>query len=128
MFFSREKLNELLKESLLVDDSSLEWTLRHGRSTAVFVCLKESPESIYTDEHRAKVDHILMDYLAADRVPVVMNGIRGCGYLLSHLQLTEKPLPAPLVTLMVRSMNHSSNEVRELMNKYCLSAIVSSKK
>lgn len=95
----------------MVDDSSLEWTLRHGRSTAVFVCLKESPESIYTDDHRAKVEHLLMDYLAADRVPVVMNGIRACGYLLSYLQLSEKSLPAPLVTLMVRSMNHSSNEV-----------------
>ncbi|XP_065343673.1 stalled ribosome sensor GCN1 isoform X1 [Cloeon dipterum] len=114
-WLSKEKLNELLTERLLVDDASTDWTVRHGRSAAVFVCLKESPESIYTEEHRAKVERVLGSYLAADRVPIVMNGVRGCGYLLVHMLTSGTPVPVGLVQPLARTMNHASNEVKQLL-------------
>ena len=35
-----EELGPVVTETLLQDDTSLDWVVRHGRSTAIFVTLK----------------------------------------------------------------------------------------
>lgn len=35
-------------------------------------------------------------------MPVVLNGVRGCGYLFLHLMETEQPLPTSVLTPFVR--------------------------
>jgi hypothetical protein len=35
---------------LIQDDSSLDWTLRHGKSACLSVALKEAAENVYTPE------------------------------------------------------------------------------
>ncbi|PSN31349.1 eIF-2-alpha kinase activator GCN1, partial [Blattella germanica] len=101
------------------DDLPLDWTLRHGRSAALSVALKEAAAQIYTDDYKEKICKVLLAYLMADRVPIAMNGVRGCGYLFQHLMLTSQPLPQQLLAPFVRSMNHSSNEVKQLLARVC---------
>lgn len=91
-------------EQLLVDDNA-DWTLKHGRSCAVFVALKDHPESIFTDQYRDKVCKILLSYLTSDKVPIACNGIRGIGYLLRYLQTNKLPIPPVLLTPFVRVRN-----------------------
>lgn len=80
----------------------MEWTLRHGRSSALYVALKEAPEVIYTDENKDKICKTLLAHLAADRVPIAMNGVRACGYLLQYLMTKEQPLPTQILQPFVR--------------------------
>nr|CAD7392315.1 unnamed protein product [Timema cristinae] len=102
------------------DDITLDWTLRHGRSSALSVALKEAGKQVYADPNKEKICRVLLAYLMADRVPIAMNGVRGCGYLFQHLMLTgQLPLPQQLLTPFVRTMNHSSNEVKQILARVC---------
>jgi len=118
-WLSPEQLHAALTDHLLCDDLPLDWTLRHGRSTALSVALKEATPHVYTDDYKDKICRVLLAYLMADRVPIAMNGVRGCGYLFQHLMLTSQPLPQQLLAPFVRSMNHGSNEVKQLLARVC---------
>lgn len=76
MYDDCTKLYDIL---ILEDDLPLDWTLRHGRSTALMVALKESAPIIYTDEYKEKINRTLLVYLMADRVSKCVH------YLLSLL-------------------------------------------
>ncbi|KAJ1530782.1 hypothetical protein ONE63_005633 [Megalurothrips usitatus] len=102
-----------------VDDNSLDWMLRHGRSSALFVALKECPSVVYTDAYCDKLHRVTLSFLLADRVQVAQNGIRCCAYLLDYCMSNEKALPQPLISPFVRTMNHSSNEVKQLVSRVC---------
>ncbi|CAK1552697.1 unnamed protein product [Leptosia nina] len=97
--------------SALSDD----WLLQHGRSCALFVALKETPEHVYRDQFEDKVEKALLGYLASDKTPIACNGIRGMGYLLRYLIQQSRTLPQNIISQFVRSMNHSSNDVKQLM-------------
>ncbi|XP_063377694.1 stalled ribosome sensor GCN1 [Cydia fagiglandana] len=92
-----------------------DWMLAHGRSCALFVALKETPEVVYTEQFEEKIEKALLGYLASDKVPIACNGLRGMGYLMKHLLEQDRAPPQVILTQFVRSMNHSNNEVKQLM-------------
>ncbi|XP_045491112.1 eIF-2-alpha kinase activator GCN1 [Colias croceus] len=92
-----------------------DWLLQHGRSCALFVALKETPAAVYRDHFEEKVDKALLGYLASDKTPIACNGIRGMGYLMKYLLDQDRPIPQNIMSQFVRSMNHNSNEVKQLM-------------
>ncbi|KAJ2952425.1 hypothetical protein O0L34_g6729 [Tuta absoluta] len=100
---------------VLTSNHHEEWLLQHGRSCALFVALKETPEILYRDNYEEKIEKVLLQYLQNDKIPIVCNGIRGMGYLMRHLLLNNRPVPAGILSQFARSMNHSSNEVKQLM-------------
>jgi len=118
-YLSPEMLATTVNDHMLNEDPSLDWTIRHGRSCALYVSLKEAPAMIYTPELKEKINKVILSQLAADRVPIAMNGIRACGYLFQHLMLTKEPLPLALLTPFLRSMNHASNDIKQLLGKVC---------
>ncbi|XP_059061266.1 LOW QUALITY PROTEIN: stalled ribosome sensor GCN1 [Achroia grisella] len=92
-----------------------DWLLQHGRSCALFVALKETPHHVYRDPFQEKIERALLGYLASDRTPLACNAIRGMAYLMRHLLQDDRPLPPNILSQFVRSMNHPSNEVKQLM-------------
>lgn len=79
-----------------------DWPLAHGRSCALFVALKETPDRIYRDHFQEKIDRALLAYLASDKIPIVCNGIRGIGYLIRHLLSSDTPVPPNILSQFVR--------------------------
>lgn len=51
-------------------DASLDWTLRHGRSMALSVALKDAPERILSSGLRKGVESTIGKLVVADRVNV----------------------------------------------------------
>ncbi|CAL7933790.1 unnamed protein product [Xylocopa violacea] len=119
-WLSPDQLNIALNEHLLCNDSSVDWMLRHGRSAALFVALKESPTTVYNNKEKARVCTVILSYLSADRVQIVMNGIRACGYLFQYLMNEQQPVPQQVLSPFVRSMNNNSNDVKQLLAKVCI--------
>lgn len=119
-YLSPEQLAATLSEHLLCDDTNAEWTLRHGRSAALAVTLKECPEIIWDDKFKPKVEKTLLSLLAADKVQITMTGIRSCGYLLQYLMSNGHPLPLNVIGPFVKTMNNSNNEVKQLLARVCI--------
>ncbi|CAB3252124.1 unnamed protein product [Arctia plantaginis] len=99
--------------------NSDDWLLTHGRSCALFVALKETPQDVYKDQFEEKVEKTLLSYLASDKILIACNGIRGIGYLMKYLLENDRPVPQSILSQFVRSMNHTSNEVKQLMARAC---------
>ncbi|CAH0406720.1 unnamed protein product [Chilo suppressalis] len=89
--------------------------LLHGRSCALYVALKEAPALVYTEPFQERIEKTLLSYLSSEHVMVVCSGIRGIAYLMQYLLKEGRPTPPNLLSQFVRSMNHSSNEVKQLM-------------
>ena len=79
------------------------------------MALKDSPDRVYTDANQAKTVKVMLALLKGDRVPNVQNGIRCCAFLLSHLMKSDATLPADLLAPFARTINHSSNDVKQLL-------------
>lgn len=79
-----------------------DWLLLHGRSCALFVALKETPEHIYRDQYEEKIDKVLLAYLQSDKIPVACNGIRGIGYLMMYLLQNDRHVPQSILSQFVR--------------------------
>ncbi|XP_039292554.1 eIF-2-alpha kinase activator GCN1 [Nilaparvata lugens] len=114
-----EQRHVTLMDHLLQDDTPLDWTVRHGRSAALMVVLKESASIVYTEEYSERINKTLLSFLMADRVPIAMNGVRGCGYLFQHLMHVKQTLPQQLLSPFVRTMNHTNNEMKQLVARVC---------
>lgn len=110
-----------------VDEPSLDPNLKQGRSTALFVALKENASYVYTANYCEKINRTLISHLQASKVkfeklifllqntehidlstmislqvPIVLNGIRGCGYLFLHLLQTNEPIPSSVLVPFAR--------------------------
>lgn len=101
-FLTPDQLNTALNDHLLCASASADLTLKHGRSAALFVALKEAPEVIYTEKHRERVCKIILMHLANDKVQIAMNGVRACGYLFQYLMNTGQPIPQVVLTPFAR--------------------------
>jgi hypothetical protein len=51
---------------MFLDDK--EWQIRHGRTTALVVGLKEAPELVYTDKRKDKIDKAVISMLGHEKV------------------------------------------------------------
>lgn len=118
-WLSKEQLNDALTNYLLKDDPNEDWTLRHGKSAALFVALKQSPSIVYTSEYEVKICKIITTNITSDKIQIASNAIRAASYLFEYCLNEEIAVPQLVLTPYVRSINHSSNEVKQLLVKYC---------
>ena len=112
-----EELSPVM-EVVLSDDPGQDWTVRHGRSSVLAVLLAQSAKTVSQQDRLVKT---ILSHLAADNVNVATNGVRSAGYLvLDHVNNKTSP-PAQLITPFVRSMNHTSNDVK--VPRTCLPSV-----
>ncbi|KAH9524200.1 translational activator of GCN4 [Bulinus truncatus] len=111
------ELSDLMIQHLLDSDPSLDWTLRHGRSMALSVALKDAPERILTPSLRKSVESTIGKLVTADRIPICLSGLRAAGYLLQYLIDSERTSTTitEFEMLLVKSMKAESNDVKILV-------------
>ena len=104
-----------MTDTVLVDDNSLDWTIRHGRSATLAVLMAQSPDT--AAQYKDKLAKTILSHLAGDHVTTVTNGVRSAGYLILDHVKHNTTAPTDLVTPFVRSINHSSNDVKILLSQ-----------
>jgi hypothetical protein len=120
-WLSPEQLDDAMKNHILNDDFGEDWALRHGRTAALFVALKESPGVVYNEKYEVKICKTIAACITTtEKIPVALNGVRAAAYLLQYCMTEGLPVPAQVVGPYVKSMNHVSNEVKQLLAKTCI--------
>ena len=113
-----EELQPILSETILQDNTGMEWTVRHGRSAVLQVVLANSPNTVHKQDMMLRT---VLSHLAADRVPIVSNGVRSAGYMLAHCLKSGDSIPAEILTPLVKTMNHPSNDVKVIHHWFLIS-------
>lgn len=119
-WLSPEQLDDALNNNIFSEDFGEDWSLRHGRTAALFVGLKESPTTIFNEKYEAKMVKTLVSCIQSDKLAIASNGVRGACYLIKYCQLEGVSIPPQILTPFVKSMNHTSNEVKQLLAKTCI--------
>jgi len=57
----------------------------------------------------------MLSHMSGDHVNIVTNGVRSAGYLILDNVANNTSTPSEIITPFVRSMNHSSNDVKILV-------------
>lgn len=118
-YLPNDQLEDLFKNHILNEDFGEDFTLRHGRTVALFVALKDCPEIVYSEAQQERVNKTILACLASDKQNIACNGIRCASYIVQYSLLNDLPLPQAIFTPYLRSMNHQSNEVKQLLAKSC---------
>jgi len=108
-----EELEPVMNDTVLVDDPSHDMTIRHGRSATLAVLMAQSPSTALV--HQDKLVKTILSQFGADHVSIVTNGVRSAGYLILDTVTRSIQAPTEIVTPFVRSIYHSSNDVKILL-------------
>ena len=105
-----------LAKQLLSEDDSVEWTLKHGRSIALWIVLKECPHRLCTPEFVEKLERVLGRMIASDRILLIISAIKAITFLIQYRIETNCGdcilLPSTLLSQYTRIMNHVTNEAK----------------
>ncbi|KAG7170707.1 eIF-2-alpha kinase activator GCN1-like 1 [Homarus americanus] len=104
-----DELRSILTHHVLEDNSNADWTIRHGRSAALFSALKSAPTKVLEVATADQISSTLLSYLSSDRLALVENAMSGVSFFL---------------------INHSSNEVKQGMcraSQYAAESLATSK-
>ena len=63
-----------ITDCLSLSDSD-DWSLRHGRSTALFVALKDSPDRVYADANQAKTVKVILALLKVSASKIIFHDV-----------------------------------------------------
>ncbi|KAK3887663.1 hypothetical protein Pcinc_008247 [Petrolisthes cinctipes] len=115
----QEELRTVLTQHILEDNTTADWTVRHGRSAALFSALKSAPNNVLSVASVDQVSSTLLSYMSSDRLALVENAMAGVAFLLAHQLTSGEPVPPTLVQTFAKMINHSSNEVKQGMCRAC---------
>ncbi|XP_071537961.1 stalled ribosome sensor GCN1 [Panulirus ornatus] len=118
-WLSPEELRSVLTQHVLEDNSNVDWTIRHGRSAALFSALKSAPTKVFDVATTDQISATLLSYLSSDRLALVENAMSGVSFFMSHQLSLGNTVPAPLLQTFAKLINHSSNEVKQGMCRAC---------
>jgi len=68
-------------------DGESDTNLRHAKTTAVVIALKEAPSIAYSDTRRERMDKCVLTMLASDKV-IQYNRNRNLAFVADNLQAT----------------------------------------
>lgn len=118
-YLSNEQIEEVLKNHILNEDTGDDLVLKHGRTAVLFVALKECPLMIYKSNYESKILKVVVGCISSDKIPIASNGVRAATYILQYCLLQEISAPQSLIVSFIRAMNHTSNEIKQLVAKSC---------
>ncbi|XP_052833677.1 eIF-2-alpha kinase activator GCN1 [Octopus bimaculoides] len=105
---------DMMNTHLMDTDNGSDWTLRHGRSVALAVAIKEGAERVLVPSLQPAVFHTVTHFTAADRIPICLSGLRAATYVLSY-QITNSLEPSTeILVLLAKGLKHDSNDVKQL--------------
>ena len=103
--------DNLVKNHLLELSNNCD-ELNHSRSIALRICLKESPERLLKPEWNDKLIKTLTSQITNEKVFISINGIKATAYFFIFNLNKQLDIPAQLVTIFSKCLNHSNNEIK----------------
>ncbi|EDW83946.2 uncharacterized protein Dwil_GK13410 [Drosophila willistoni] len=112
------QISDFLNNNVLAENSD-DPLVKHGFTIVLFVALKECPSEVLTPKLQDGIIANILGNISSDKVPIACNAIRAATYLLQHVLSSRGEIPNSIVVALSRAMNHTSNDVKQLVAKSC---------
>ncbi|XP_073812308.1 lethal (3) 80Fj [Musca autumnalis] len=117
-YLPNNEVHDLIRNYMLSDDSN-DFAFYHGCTVFLFVGLKESAEVVLKSGHEEHILSSVISHISSDKIAIASNGIRAATYIIKYKLQHQQPLPSQVVWTFSRAMNHTSNEIKQLVAKCC---------
>ncbi|CAH3190088.1 unnamed protein product [Porites evermanni] len=108
------ELESIISDQLIVNDPTVDWTVRHGHAIALSAVLHDAVERIVAQGLYDVVTDAAVEHAMTDRIPICSSGVRSLGYILAHSVVQcESPPPQVLETLF-KMLQDGSNDIKML--------------
>lgn len=105
-----------ISSQYMFDSSNQEWTNTHFRVVSIQVALKEAAPALVPN-HLKEMEVTLSQTITSDKMPIIEASCRAVGYMIIHCARTNNKMPANLLTSLAKSLNHPSNEIKQLVGQ-----------
>ncbi|KAH8289080.1 hypothetical protein KR054_012411, partial [Drosophila jambulina] len=112
------QVDNLFNNSILPDNTD-DILVKHGYTVVMFVALKECPNEVLTTNLKEKVTSYVLANILSEKVQIACNAIRAATYFLEYFLVNDYSPPINVIVALARAMNHSSNDVKQLVPKSC---------
>ncbi|XP_069969048.1 LOW QUALITY PROTEIN: stalled ribosome sensor GCN1-like [Bactrocera oleae] len=116
-YLSIQQVDDLLELHIFVAGNG-DVLLKHGRTAALFVALKESP-AIITSKYESKLIEFITSSISSDKINIASSGVRAMTCLLHYYMSNDIMCSPIIVSCFTRAMNHKSNEIKQIVAKSC---------
>ncbi|KRK05621.1 uncharacterized protein Dyak_GE27770, isoform A [Drosophila yakuba] len=108
-----------LFNNIILTNNADDLIVKHGHTIVLFVALKECPNEVLFSNLPEKITSYVLINILSEKVPIACNAVRASTYLLDYYLVNKNELPLNVVVALARAMNHSSNDVKQLVAKSC---------
>ncbi|XP_062121555.1 stalled ribosome sensor GCN1 [Drosophila sulfurigaster albostrigata] len=109
-----------LLNNYILNDNTDDPVTKHGYTVILFVALKECPKEVLLDNFSDKIIGNILANITSEKAPIACNAVRAATYLLEYKLINNNDPPSNVLVSLGRAMNHSSNDVKQLVAKSCI--------
>ncbi|XP_005190412.2 stalled ribosome sensor GCN1 [Musca domestica] len=117
-YLHSHEIDDLIRNYMLLEEGS-DAAFNHGRTVFLFVGLKECADIVLNSGHEELILASIILHISSDKVSIASNGIRAATYIIKYKLESQKPLPSQVLWTFSRAMNHTNNEIKQLVAKCC---------
>ncbi|XP_028418070.1 LOW QUALITY PROTEIN: eIF-2-alpha kinase activator GCN1-like, partial [Dendronephthya gigantea] len=108
-----DELTSLVKTDILVSDSTVEWTLRHGRCLTISALFYDCCERLIFLNLFETLLQLTNTLSSNDRIPICKTAIKCLGYAAVNC-VKERDFPEEIIPSITKGIQHSSLDIQVL--------------
>merc|ERR1719154_516504 len=101
---SEYEVKDLLQGELLVEDETLDWTIRHGRTVALSYAIFDAPNKLNDIIGNDVIAETVVKQACADRIPISIYGTHSVGHLMISQAMIGQSLPGKILEVAKKSL------------------------
>ncbi|KMY91456.1 uncharacterized protein Dsimw501_GD28194 [Drosophila simulans] len=117
-YIDSEHVYDLFNNIILTNNTD-DLIVKHGHTIVLFVALKECPTEVLVLNLPEKITSYVLINILSEKVSIASNAVRAVTYLLDYYLVNKNEPPIKIVVALSRAMNHSSNDVKQLVAQSC---------
>ncbi|XP_068678677.1 stalled ribosome sensor GCN1-like [Montipora foliosa] len=108
------ELHSIVNDHLIVNDPTVDWTVRHGHAIALSAVLHDAVERIVTQGLYQAVTDAAVTHASTDRIPICSSGVRSLGFILANSVVQCDSPPTQVLQKLLKVLQEGSNDVKIL--------------
>lgn len=108
------ELHTIITDHLIVNDPTVDWTVRHGHAIALSAVLHDATERIVSQGLLQAVTDAAVLHASTDRIPICSSGLRSLGFILAHSVIQCDSPQTQVSQMLLKVLQEGSNDVKML--------------
>lgn len=108
------ELESIINDHLIVNDPTVDWTVRHGHAIALSAVLHDAAERMVSQGLFEVVTNTAVAHATTDRIPICSSGVRSLGFIFAHSVIQCIPPSTQVLQTLLKVLQDGANDVKTI--------------